>query len=94
MREECVTTLIFCSFWNGRKLFLRDPTEQVFPFAHMKTNRSSFQNIVFYNYLELQTMEKVHKPRDSEYPLLLCRRIQVSLDGRYEQFCHLDYNIM
>jgi hypothetical protein len=29
-------------------------------------NRSSFQNIVYYNYLKFQTMDKVHGPSDSE----------------------------
>jgi hypothetical protein len=29
-------------------------------------NRSSFRNIVFYSYLELQVMDIVHKPSDSE----------------------------
>jgi hypothetical protein len=28
-------------------------------------NRYSFRNVVFYNYLEFRTMDKVHKPNDS-----------------------------
>jgi hypothetical protein len=29
-------------------------------------NRSSFQNVVFYNHLEFWTMDSVHEPSDSE----------------------------
>jgi hypothetical protein len=33
-------------------------------------NRFSFKNIVFSSYLEFQTMDKIHKPSDSEH--ILC----------------------
>jgi hypothetical protein len=32
-------------------------------------NRSSFRNVVFSNYLEFRTMDKVQKPSDSEFCL-------------------------
>jgi hypothetical protein len=55
-------------------------------------NRSSFQNVVFYGYLEIRTKNKVLKPCDCEgvsvFPVRLC----IQNKGSQAQWRH--YNII
>jgi hypothetical protein len=54
--------------------------------------RSSFRSFVFSSYLELQTIDKVHKPSDSEWQSLInsCMAIHFQLD----HLCILYLNAM
>jgi hypothetical protein len=51
------------------RLILSKDANRVGVFLHSPEdgNRSSFRNVVFYNYLEFWTLDKVKKPSESEY---------------------------